>query len=423
MREKLAKFIAVATGTLIVVAVLLFGVLQQRLAVRVAAGLDPAGWADLYPRHVASFMRTATNYGRTDHGGSEPYDKLEANPFRRRAWAGYAFELEYNAARGHFYMQTDQRDSRRTLEVDQPAGCIHCHAAEAPGLIEAHGWAELSRMRYADVRDQLHVGMSCGDCHVPGTMALRVTRQAFVTALQSQGIDVRTASTREFRTYVCAQCHSEYYFTDAGQELVLSAARGRRVDDIERYFDELGYSDWTHPESGAALLKIQHPEFELHSTGMHSALGVSCTDCHMPSLNAGGLSMSDHWIRSPLTQLGVACSRCHAGPESELGARVVALQDSTTRLLGEVEAALAELIDAIVAARAAGASDAALADARHAHRRAQLRWDFVDAENSTGFHAFREAVRVLTDALALARAGTESARAASPGEFSASAEP
>jgi len=423
MREQLAKFIAVATGMLVVVGVLLFGVLQQRQAILIAQDLDPAGWADLYPRHFESFMRTEADYGRTPHGGSERQDLLAANPFRRRAWAGYAFEREYNAARGHFHALIDQRASRRTREVDQPAGCIHCHAAEAPGLIEQYGWVGLGRMRYDELRDRLHVGMSCADCHAPGTMALRVTRRAFVTALEAQGIDLARASTRDLRTFVCAQCHSEYYFRDPGQELVLSAAQGRSVDDIERYFDALGYSDWTHPESGAAMLKVQHPEFELHSTGVHAALGVSCADCHMPGLDADGLSMSDHWIRSPLTQLGAACGRCHAGPESELGARVVALQDSTVRMLGEVEAALGELIDAIVAAREAGAGEAALAEARHTHRRAQLRWDFVDAENSTGFHSFREAARVLTDALAIARAGTDSARAAEAADSPASARP
>ena len=396
---------------------LLFGALQQHEAARVAEGLDPAGWAALYPRHYASFVRTETNYGRTAHGGSEPYDKLAANSFRRRAWAGYAFALEYNAARGHHYAQIDQRESRRTLEVEQPAGCVHCHAAEAPRLIEQYGWAGLNRLSYDDLRDQLHVGMSCGDCHAPGTLALRITRPAFRASLEAQGIDVDAASTRDMRSYVCAQCHSEYYFSAGDQELVMPAGQGRSVEDIERYFDALGHSDWTHAESGAPMIKIQHPEYELHSTGVHATLGVSCADCHMPTVDADGLSISDHWIRSPLTQLGAACGGCHREPEDALGARVVALQDSTTRMLGEVEAALGALIDTIVAARSAGAEDAALGDARAAHRRAQLRWDFVDAENSTGFHSFREAARILTDALAIAREG-----AASAGDASAAGE-
>lgn len=47
--------------------------------------------------------------------------------------------------------------------------------------------------------------------------------------------------------------------------------------------------------------------------------------------------------------------------------------------------------------------DEDLAEARAFHRAAQLRWDFVDAENSMGFHSPQEAVRVLGHAADLAR--------------------
>jgi nitrite reductase (cytochrome c-552) len=412
MRERIAKLIAAATGLLVVAGVLLFGVLQQRTMSGVGEQLDPQAWAALYPRHYEATMRTAENYGRTDHGGSEPYDKLAANPFRRRAWAGYPFELEYNAARGHYHAQADQRESRRTLEVRQPAGCINCHAAEAPRLIETYGWLGLHRMDYDDVKDDVHFGTSCADCHEPATMALRLTRPAFVDALRRGGVDPSAATRAEMRSYVCAQCHVEYYFRGADRELVLPWGQDRRAEDIERYFDDAQYSDWTHTESGAPLIKIQHPEFELYSTGIHAALGVACADCHMPYVQEGGLRISDHWIRSPLTQIDNACLGCHRISESRLRARTVDVQNRTVELLGNAEAAIGELIDAIVAAQAAGAADAALEDARRAHRRAQLRWDFVDAENSTGFHSSLEAARLLTDAVDFARDGQRGAEQA-----------
>jgi nitrite reductase (cytochrome c-552) len=66
-------------------------------------------------------------------------------------------------------------------------------------------------------------------------------------------------------------------------------------------------------------------------------------------------------------------------------------------------------IDAIVAAREAGASDAELQAALELQRQAQWRIDFIAAENSMGFHAPQEAARVLGEAADLARQGQISA--------------
>jgi nitrite reductase (cytochrome c-552) len=61
------------------------------------------------------------------------------------------------------------------------------------------------------------------------------------------------------------------------------------------------------------------------------------------------------------------------------------------------------MLDAIGAARAAGASDAQLAPVFALQRHAQWRLDFVNAENSMGFHAPQETARVLGEAIDYAR--------------------
>lgn len=367
------------------------------------AELDPAVWGKNFPRHHDSFAKTRIDYGRTPYGGSTPYDKLEANPFLRVAWAGYPFEVEYNAARGHHYAQIDQRESRRTREFVQPAACLNCHAAEAPGTIEEMGWEEFHRHTYDELKDRAELGTSCADCHAPGTMELRITRRAFVEAMAQRGIDVTRAGRQEMRTYVCAQCHVEYYFRGPDRILTFPWSRGFSVDSIEAHYDAYGFTDWTHGLTGAPMIKMQHPEFELSRAGIHARSGVACADCHMPYTREGGVKVSDHWIRSPLTNLNNACQTCHRIPEEELHDRVVSIQDRTAELLRRTEAALADAIEAIVAARKAGAGDAELAEARRLHRRAQLRWDFVLSENSTGFHAPQEAARVLAASVDLAR--------------------
>ncbi|MHB8819858.1 MAG: ammonia-forming cytochrome c nitrite reductase subunit c552, partial [Bellilinea sp.] len=46
---------------------------------------------------------------------------------------------------------------------------------------------------------------------------------------------------------------------------------------------------------------------------------------------------------------------------------------------------------------------ALIEEARALHRSAQLRWDFIAAENSMGFHNPEEALRILASATDLAR--------------------
>jgi len=404
-REALARLVALATLLVVLAFALLFAARQEWSAETLAGAIDPARWAEQYPQHYASFLRTAQSDTTTPHGGNLPVDLLAANPFRARAFAGYSFALGYTAARGHVYALEDQRSSQRTLELRQPAGCINCHAAEAPQLVASMGWDALHALDYDDVKDNLHFGSSCSDCHAPGTMALAITRPALRNALQAQGIDPAELSTEELRTYVCAQCHVEYYFQGEGELLVFPWTQGRRVEDIEAYYDAVGHTDWVHAESGAPLLKAQHPETELAGLGVHAALGVSCADCHMPRVAEQGFTISDHWIRSPLLQLEAACLGCHRrGTASSLEARVVAIQDATVALSATAEHEIAALIDAIVAARTSGSGANVLAPAQLAQRRAQFRWDFIDAENSTGFHAAEEARRLLVDAAELARA-------------------
>jgi nitrite reductase (cytochrome c-552) len=216
------------------------------------------------------------------------------------------------------------------------------------------------------------------------------------------------------RTYVCGQCHVEYYFAGENKLLTFPWEKGTSIDSIEAYYDSYGFNDWTHAETGGGMLKMQHPEFETFTSSVHYASGVACADCHMPYTREGGVKISDHWIRSPLTNVNNACQTCHKIPEADLVDRVENIQKKTKEMITLVELAISDAIDAIVAAREAGASDPVLAEARRLHRAAQMRWDFVDAENSMGFHSPQETARVLTHAVDLARQAQMAAMEAMP---------
>lgn len=376
--------------------------------------LDPAVWGQNFPRQYDSFMRTQDDTLETPYGGSVPYSKLERYPAMIRIWAGYAFSKDHNEERGHFYTTVDQKNTLRVQLVEQPGACINCHAAEAPQLIAEMGWETFNSTPYNELKDQLHIGSSCADCHDPETMALRITRPALRNALEAQGVNIDQLSRQEMRTYVCAQCHVEYYFKGDDKLLTFPWSQGTTIDDIEAHYDTYGFKDWTHAETGAPMIKIQHPEYEMWSTSLHAQSGVSCADCHMPYVREGAVKVSDHWLRSPLENVNQACQTCHQQDEETLRGLIGTIQDRTAELLRLSENALLEAIDAIVTAREAGATDEQLAEALELHRRASLRWDFVSSENSTGFHNPQEAARILGMAIDFARQAQLAAERVTP---------
>jgi nitrite reductase (cytochrome c-552) len=136
----------------------------------------------------------------------------------------------------------------------------------------------------------------------------------------------------------------------------------------------------------------------------------------MPYVREGAVKVSDHHVRSPMLNVNRACQTCHRYPETEIKARVEAVQVRTREMLDRAEDACVDLIGAITQAKARGATDAQLAEARRLHRAAQWRTDFVQSENSRGFHSPQEAARVLAQAIDLARQGQLKAVMINPGK-------
>jgi nitrite reductase (cytochrome c-552) len=376
--------------------------------------LDPAVWGQNFPREYDSFKKTEIDGVETPYGGSKSYSKLEKYPVLKTLWAGYAFSKDYNEERGHAYALIDQKNTKRQDAVKQPGACANCHAGEAPQLIEQMGWEKFNSTPYKEISGTLHTGSTCADCHEPNTMELRITRPAFKNAMAARGIDLSKATRQEMRTYVCAQCHVEYYFKGDKKELTFPWEKGLQIENIQEYYDSYEFKDWQHKETNAPMLKMQHPDYELYSTGIHARSGVACADCHMPYMREGAVKVSDHWVRSPLENINNACGTCHKQDEQELKDRVLLIQNNTAELLRKTEAALQDAINATVAAQNAGATDDQLKEARNLHRDAQMRWDFIFSENSTGFHSPQEAARVLANAIDMARQAQLSAEKVTP---------
>lgn len=399
---------------------------------------DPAIWGKNFPHQYDSYLRTVDQQ-RTRYGGSEAVprvpdnvdprsvvaqSRLEEDPRLKTMWDGYAFAVDFREERGHAYMLDDQTFTERQEVVKQPGTCINCHASvytaykRLGGGDIVRGFKELNKMPYFESRKQVTHPVACIDCHDSQTMALRVTRPAFMEGIRvakaSQGVqnfDVnRDATRQEMRTYVCGQCHVEYYFKGPEKELTYPWQNGLKVENILAYYDEVQHKDWTHAQTGANVLKAQHPEFEMYNQGIHARAGVACADCHMPYVREGAMKMSSHHVRSPLLNINTSCQTCHKATEEELKFRVETIQGRTFNLRGIAMDALVQLINDIKSAKEAGATDADLAAARDNQRKAQFFLDFVEAENSMGFHAPEEAARILGESINFTRIGQVSLR-------------
>ena len=96
--------------------------------------VDPAEWGKNFPRQYDGYKR--------DRGAHRHQIWRAAVRIRWRStssrriprlktiFAGYAFSVDYRARRGHAYMLTDQRETKRVqLPFRQTGSCLQCHAS------------------------------------------------------------------------------------------------------------------------------------------------------------------------------------------------------------------------------------------------------------------------------------------------------
>lgn len=364
---------------------------------------DSEKWAVNYPNQYSTLLQTETNDERTAYGGSLPFDKLKEDPRLLTLFAGYGFSKEYNEDRGHLNSQADVEGTARVGETT-PGTCYSCKSSDNPRLWAEMGMAEYDKTPFMNLANEINHSIGCANCHDAETMQLIVTNPALDEALEAQGQDWRTFTRQEMRTVVCANCHVEYYFKGDGKYLTFPWEDGTKIEDIANYYAELQFKDWEHLHSGAPMIKMQHPEYELFTANStHYNAGVACADCHMPFTRDGAAKYSTHNVKSPLLNAENACGQCHTDV-AYVTNRVSTIQNQVSETMIATEDALLAAISTIEAAAAASGTDAALLEeARWQHREAQLRWDFIAAENSMGFHNPEEALRILAAATNLAR--------------------
>ncbi len=378
------------------------------------AGTDIKDWLKAYPAEAASWQAsekmTASPSG---YGGSIQKERSLAQPEYKTNYKGSAFALSFQTPRGHVYTWKEITSTKRVNDKTS-ASCLTCKTPDVASWYKEGSWAYAQRTAQSYFGEE-HPAVNCFSCHDPESGGLRITVPSFTEAMKRQGIDLSKASSKEMESYVCAQCHSTYYFEPKTNRVVSPWDKGLAPDAMLAYYatKPSGFEqDFEQPDSKVKVLKARHPDYEVYSSGIHASAGVSCADCHMPVQPTGdGKKVRDHNIGSPLLTVNDSCLACHKDRSGDwLKARVSYIQSSvfeTQRLAG---LRIESTHKAIAAAAAAGLSPAKLEKARADLRTAQWYWDYIASSNSMGFHNPELAMKTLAKAIDSAAMAEEDLR-------------
>ena len=366
-------------------------------------------WGKYYPRQYDSYMQTKDS-DKID-------DVLKKDPGLVILWAGYGFAKDYNAPRGHHYILEDNINTLRTggptddKTGPMPTACWTCKSPDVPRYMHENSELDYFTGKWARLGTEISNPVGCADCHDNKTMKLTPARPFLARAMDKEGsLPYADATHQDKRSLVCAQCHSEYYFkktewTDpSGNKKTAKVVtfpwdNGFTVEDMEKYYDDINFKDWTHKISKAPMLKAQHPGYEIFITGAHGLNNVACADCHMPYVREGGVKYSSHKVGSPLDNLGNVCMTCHRGTEQELRdtvarklERKAELHKTAINVIGKAHLEAGKAWEL-------GATKEEMQDILQDIRHAQWRWDYSIASHGSFFHAPEETLRILGTAI------------------------
>lgn len=344
---------------------------------------------------------------------SERTDALADDPNMVVMWAGYPFSKDYNKPRGHYYALTDVRETLRTgapktaEDGPLPMACWSCKSPDVARVIESQGEDAYFKGMWAKGGPEIVNTIGCADCHDTGSKAfkegkpaLHLSRPYASRAMDAIHMPFEKQGRFDQQAQVCGQCHVEYYFKVPTKSVKFPWDEGTSVDDMERYYDKLGFADWVHGLSKTPMLKAQHPEYETWRAGIHGKNNVGCVDCHMPKVRgADGKLYTDHKVGNPFDRFEQTCANCHTQSKQALQAVVQERKDAVHELKLKVERQLVHAHFEAKAAWDAGATEAQMKPILQDIRHAQWRWDYAIASHGIHMHAPEVGLKVLGTAL------------------------
>ncbi|OBX02504.1 ammonia-forming nitrite reductase cytochrome c552 subunit [Gallibacterium genomosp. 1] len=362
-------------------------------------------FAEKYPLQYQSWLGTSQS--------EEIGDALAEDPRLVVLWGGYLFSSEYNHPRGHYYAVTDVRNILRTgapkdeNSGPQPAACWTCKSPDVARLITEKGEDGYFGAKWAKWGNEIVNPIGCADCHdtnskefAEGKPALRIARPHVLRALDKINWNFERSDKTDKRAAICANCHVEYFFAGDKKIVTFPWQNGVSVEQMEKYYDDLQFKDWTHSLSKAPMLKAQHPDFETWTMGMHGKNGVTCVDCHMAKQQtADGRVFTNHNIGNPFDNFQNTCANCHDQSKEKLQSIVNSRKERVQSAMIKLEDQLVHAHFEAKAAWDAGATEAEMKDALQDIRHAQWRWDYTSASHGFYMHAPEVALEVLSSGL------------------------
>ncbi|KGQ33558.1 cytochrome C nitrite reductase [Gallibacterium genomosp. 2] len=362
-------------------------------------------FAEKYPLQYQSWLGTSQS--------EEIGDALAEDPRLVVLWGGYLFSSEYNHPRGHYYAVTDVRNILRTgapkdeNSGPQPAACWTCKSPDVARLITEKGEDGYFGAKWAKWGNEIVNPIGCADCHdtnskefAEGQPALRIARPHVLRALDKINWNFERSDKTDKRAAICANCHVEYFFAGDKKIVTFPWQNGVSVEQMEKYYDDLQFKDWTHSLSKAPMLKAQHPDFETWTMGMHGKNGVTCVDCHMAKQQtADGRVFTNHNIGNPFDNFQNTCANCHDQSKEKLQSIVNSRKERVQSAMIKLEDQLVHAHFEAKAAWDAGATEAEMKDALQDIRHAQWRWDYTSASHGFYMHAPEVALEVLSSGL------------------------
>lgn len=364
---------------------------------------------DLFAKDHATQYQS---WEQTQQSG-ERTDALAEDPNMVVLWAGYPFAKDYNKPRGHYYALTDVRETLRTgapksaEDGPLPMACWSCKSPDVARVIETQGEEAYFKGMWAKGGPEIVNTIGCADCHDTGSKAFQTGQPALhlsrpYASRAMDAIQMPFAKQGRFdqQAQVCGQCHVEYYFAAPTKSVTFPWVKGTTVDDMERYYDDIGFADWVHGLSKTPMLKAQHPEYETWRAGIHGKNNVGCVDCHMPKVRGDdGKLYTDHKVGNPFDRFEQTCANCHTQSKEALQAVVKERKAAVNELKLSVERQLVHAHFEAKAAWDAGASEEQMKPILQDIRHAQWRWDYSIASHGVHMHAPDVALKTLGTAL------------------------
>ena len=397
--------------------------------------VDPAVWGKNFPLQYDGYRRTVDQV-RTRYGGSEAVprtpteadprsvvaqSRLEEDPRLKTMWAGYAFAKDFREERGHAYMLDDQTFTERQ-QVAQAAG--HVPALPRVGL---RALQEARRRRpdqglRGDEPDAVRRGAQAGGA--PGGLhrlprpgddaaarhAARASSRASARSRRAQGVadyDVNTMATRPGDAGVRLRPVPRRVLLQGPREAadlpVGQGAQGRRDPRLLRGERLQGLDARRDRRAGAqgAAPRVRDVE-PGHPRALRRRLrrlphAVPARGRAEDQRPPRAQPAAQHQPRLPdLPQ--VVRGRAARARRDDPGPHLPAAQPRDGR---------AGRADRRHQGRAGPPArpTSSWRQARDVQRQAQFLLDFIEAENSMGFHAPQEAMRVLAKSIDYSRQG------------------